>query len=464
MKKKYICMVIMSSLLIGSVSLAFAGTNTNLAASATESKNISLATTISGTAVKTSGTAIVTTGAAVTTSNTAITTSQAAITTSDSAVQGVATPQKTETKKLSLADAIKIMKTTGARAETAELNKKADMALGKGYAEDVSTINRKQKQLDTLELKSQYPSFPVWISAGEIAYNAQVAGVTSNNKKISELRMTFANENIENNYTADMLQIEQDTINLYYTVLLAQDNYKIAQDNLSTQQKTLKNTEAKKRVGLLSKKDVLLAQSAVTEAESEVRTAENNLKTAKMSFNFLLGYNVLQDVTFTDTLQESALEPTDVETAVKKALASRNEIKGADFAIKVYELLLKDVADYPKSSSAYLNAQINLLEAQKTARDARSQIEIDLRNKYNTVQEKKAAVVAAKNLKSYADEGARLMGITTEEGLSTIEDLLKTQVSQYKANLNLAKANKEYILALKAYEDAQGTGTMRLPL
>lgn len=454
MKKKYICMVIAASLMISSASLVFAGTNAALKTSTTSA------------AVSTTGTAITTTGTAVTTSNTAITTSGTAITTSDTAIQGVVTPQKTETKKLSLVEAIKIMKTIGSSAETAELHKESDIAVGNGYSEKVSTIKKTEDKLDYLD---SIPSgmLPPGIDPTEMAYEAQLAGVTSNNKKIMQIRRNFARENTENNYQAELNQIESDTISIYYKVLLAQDNCRIANENLVTQEKTLKNVEAKKAVGLLSKKDVLQAKASVANAESSVRSAETQLRYAKMSFNYLLGYNVQQDVVFTDTLDTIAAASatvTPADTAVQNALNNRIELKGANFAVKVYEILLKDVNAYPKNSSTYLTAKTNLLESQKTAKDAYSKIEIDIRNKYDLVQDKKAAVDAAKELLTYATEGERLMQLTNEEGISTVEELLATQVSVYKAKLNLANANSEYALALKSYEFAQGVGTTRISL
>lgn len=461
-------MVLAAGLMISSVSLVFAGTNAALAANTSvEAKSTSSAIITSGAAVNTSGTAITTTSTAVTTSNTAITTSGTAITTSDTAIQGIATPQKTETKKLSLAEAIKIMKTTGASAETAELHRQSDIAVGNGYSETVSKIKKTEDNLDAL---SQAPD--AWVEAKygksvvEMAYEAQVAGATSNNKKIMQIRRDFARQNTENNYRAELNQIESDTISIYYKVLLAQDNLKIAKENLVSQQKTLKNVEAKKAVGLLSKKDVLQAKSSVSNAESSVRSAETQMKYAKMSFNYLLGYNVQQDVVFTDTLETitAATATTSADTAVQNALNNRIELKGANFAIKVYEILLDDVKAYPKNSSTYLNAKINLAESGKTAKDAYSKIEIDIRNKYDLVQDKKAAVDAAKELLTYATEGERLMQLTNEEGISTVEELLSTQVSVYKAKLNLANANSEYALALKSYEFAQGVGTTRIPL
>lgn len=461
MKKKYICVVLTASLIMSSVVFAFAGTSKG---SIDDTLGVKTKTSA---AVTTSKAAITTTDAAVTTSEAAIMTTDSAITTSDTAIEGVEIPQKTKAKKLSLAEAIKIMKTTGASAETAKLHKESDIAVGNGYSEKVSKIKKTQDGLDALSkvpdelVKKIYNKNVV-----EMAYEAQVAGVSSNNKNIMRLRRNFARENTENNYQAELNQIEADTISIYYKVLLAQDNFKISKDNLAAQHKTLKNVEAKKRVGLLSKKDVLQAKSSVTEAESAVRSAETQMKYAKMSFNYLLGYNVQQEVTFTDKLESvvTAEKITLVDDGVKKALKNRIELKGANLAVEVYDILLKDVSAYPKNSSTYLSAKTNLAESKKTEKDAYSKIEIDIRNKNDLVQDKKAAVQAAKELLTYATEGERLMQLTNEEGISTVEELLATQVSLYKAKLNLANANSEYASALKSYEFAQGVGTTRIPM
>jgi Outer membrane protein len=400
------------------------------------------------------------------------TTSGSALTTttgSSVTTTGEAVTVKEPVKKLSLNEAIKIMTTTGARAETANLNKQSDLAVAKGYSEKVSDIKKALNDIDFLE------SLPTAIqqsiltqkgvsSIAELSYDAQVEGATQSNKKIMALRRDFAKSNTENNYQADLNQIRQDTISIYNMVLLAEDNYKIAKDNLAAQQKNLKDIDAKKAVGLLSKKDVLQAQSALTDAEKEVRSAETKMEYAQMSFNYLLGYPVLQEVEFTDKLTETTSEAIDVEKAVKNALENRNEIKGADFATQIYKMLLDDVKAYPKSSSTYLNALIKYNTAEKTAKDARTQIEIDIRNRASDVADKKAALGAAKSLQSYAQEGMRLIKLTNEEGLSTVEDLLATQVSLYKANLNVANATSEYNLALEQFKDAQGVGTMRIPL
>lgn len=480
MKKKYICIMLVASLIMSSSTLVFAESSSTSAKTENTTKS---AITEEEKVDKTEAKA--TTEAAINTTDAAVTTTSEAIETTPAAVNGVELPQKTEAKKLSLTEAIKIMKTTGSSAETAKLHKESDVAVGNGYSEKVSKIKKTEDDLDFADQKISAASQqlvsqgvnPILVpsiinaslgatSAVQLAYEAQQAGVTSNNKKIMRLRRDFARENTENNYQAELNKIEADTISIYYKVLLAQDNFKIAKENLATQKKTLKNVETKKEVGVLSKKDVLQAKSSVADAEKEVRSAETQLKFAKMSFNYLLGYNVQQEVIFTDTLESFAEETkiTPVDKAVDSAFENRIELKAANLGVEVYDILLKDVSAYPKNSSTYLNAKINLAESQKTLKDAYSKMEIDIRNKYDLVQDKKAAVEAAKELLNYATEGERLMQLTNDEGLSTVEELLSTQVSLYKAKLNLANANSEYALALKSYEFAQGIGTTRVPM
>lgn len=372
-----------------------------------------------------------------------------------------------EPVKLSLQEAVIIMKTEGNRAETAELNRKSDRAVAYGYSEKASTIKKTLEGLDQLDsLPDQALAYLGYTRSQvlDLSYEAQVAGATQNNKKILTLRRSFALENQESNYQADLNKIEQDTIKMYYNVLLAEDNYQISKDNLAVQQKISKTISAKKSVGLLSKKDVLQAQSAVMEAEKEVRASKTKMEYAHMSFNYLLGFEVMQPVEFTDKLNETTSAGILVDTAIANAQKNRNEIRGANFAKDIYQILFNDVKGYPKSSSTYLTAQINLLTAEKTAKDAWMQMEIDMRNRAAEVEDKRGALSAAKALRSYAEEGVRLVTLTNEEGLSTVEELLGAQVNLYKAKLNVAKATADYNISWNEWRDAQGVGTMRIPL
>lgn len=116
-----------------------------------------------------------------------------------------------------------------------------------------------------------------------------------------------------------------------------------------------------------------------------------------------------------------------------------------------------------RNSSTRMTADINYKTAQKTANDARVQIEIDVRNKAAVVSDKKAELVAAAALQEYASEGLRLVELTYEEGLSTPDELLEMQVKSISIKFKCANAAAAYNLAVIEYNDAQGIGTMRIP-
>ena len=368
---------------------------------------------------------------------------------------------------LSIKDAVKVMQTTGTRAETAELNKKSDTALAKGYGENVRKISKVLEGLDQIDKFSGYLIATGKTTMAEIfdkSVEAQDAGATSTNKKILQLRRDFADGQIDNNYQAEMNKIEYDTLKVYYGVLLAQDNLKTEQNNLKAQQDILKNTKAQYEVGMLAKKDVLSAQSAITAAESGVRTAETKLEYAKMSFNFLLGYPVLQEINFTDKLEVVSASAVDLDVSVKNALAKRNEIKGTKFAVEVHKILMDNTKAYSEFSSVYMEEEIALKAAEKTAKDAPVQIEIDLRNKAAGLEDKMAALQAAKAMKTYAEEGYRLISISYDAGMTTLAELQQAQTNVYKAGLGVSAAINDYDLAYYEFRYAQDVGTERLPL
>ena len=447
--KKKICLTAVVLLLAGS-SMAYAGNISAVSTNGTDNATGSSITTESS----------ITTGSAITTGS-SITTGSA-ITTGSSITTGsaVVTPAVIN---LSLKDAVKIMQTTGIRAETAELNKKTDIALATGYGETVRSIS---KVLDGLDLLDKYASLG-YVSSSVLfdkSDEAQDAGATTVNKKVSQLRRDFAKGQIDNNYKAEMNQIEYSTLQVYYGVLLAGDNLKTEQDNLKTQEDILKNTKAQYLAGMLAKKDVLSAQSSVTSAQSSVQAAETKLEYAKMSFNYLLGYVVLQEVNFTDKLDVITTPAIEVDASIKNALMNRNEIKGVNFAVEAHKILLDSLGAYPRGSAIYMKEQIALLSAQKLAKDVPVQIEIDIRNKAAGLDDKKAALEAAKAMQTYAQEGYRLVKISYDAGMCTLAELQQAQLNVYKTGLAVSSATSDYDLAYYEFEYAQDVGTDRLSL
>lgn len=363
-----------------------------------------------------------------------------------------------DAQKLSLEQAVEIMQTKGSRAETADLNKKSDEAVAKGYAENAESIRDLLEKLDKMRNDPESSSI-------QISLTAEQAGATDVNQKIVKLRRDFAKTQLDANYKAELNQIESETINLYYGVLQAAENLRIAEENLTNQKTILANTQKKYKLGTVAKIDTLTAETAVLTAENEVASAETMLNTAKMNFNMLLGYDLMQKVALTDTLKMVEAPKMTLTEAVESAVNQRNEIKGVKFATEIQEILLKSLKyRYPENSSTYLNQQTAFLQAQKTAEDAPMQIEMDIRIKYMELADKKQAVDVAKATLANAKEGYRLATITYNAGMNTVTDVQEAQIRAFRAGQGLAKAISDYDLAVYEFKHAVGVGTVRLPL
>lgn len=370
------------------------------------------------------------------------------------AVERLIVPDMTfggDTITLSLDEAVKIMQTTGSSAETATINKTSDEAVAKGYTESADSLS------DMLA---------AYAGAG-IAYSslAESQGVTELNEKLTKLRRDFANNQLDANYQAEMNKLEATTIETYYGVLQAEENLRVAKESLANQQKIYDNTMKKYKLGTVAKIDTLTAESDLLSAKNQVASAETVVNSAKMNLNMLLGYDLMQQVTLTDTLKMVAAPEGTLTEFIEGALDNRNEIKGAAFAAEIQEMLLNNLKyRYPTNSSTYLKQLVAFDQAQKQADDAPLQIEMDIRTKYMNLADNERAVTAAQTTLANAKEGYRLATITYDAGMNTLTDVQTAQIRSFQAGQGVAKAITDYDLAVYAFNHAISVGTMRLPL
>lgn len=354
--------------------------------------------------------------------------------------------------KLSLVDAIKIMKTTGSSAEAAAINKTSDEAVAKGYSESAESLS------DMLAAYSGTSSITV-----SSALEAQ--GVTELNEKLTKLRRDFAKGQIDANYQAEINQIEATTIKTYYGVLQAEENLRVAKESLANQQKIYNNTMKKYKLGTVAKIDTLTAESDLLKAKNQVASAETAANSAKMNLNLLLGYALMQKVTLTDTLEKIEAPVGTLTEFIESALDNRNEIKGSAFAADIQELLLSNLKyRYPTNSSTYLKQLVAYDKAKKQADDAPTQIEMDIRVKYMDLADKERAVQSAEGTLANAKEGYRLATITYDAGMNTLTDVQAAQIRSFQAGQALAAAITNYDLAVYEFNHAISVGITRLPL
>ena len=105
------------------------------------------------------------------------------------------------------------------------MSRRSDEAIAAGYQDTASNISDSLDMMKFLPLEQQY--------------QLQQSGVTKYNLELAQLQRDFVRENIDNNYEADMNQIEQSTIQLYYGLLQAEKNAKVCEETLASERRTL---------------------------------------------------------------------------------------------------------------------------------------------------------------------------------------------------------------------------------
>jgi outer membrane protein TolC len=377
-----------------------------------------------------------TTVAAASTTTSAVETNNAtssAIISTDSAVRTIA-PDMTfigTPIKLSLQDANKKILNDSPGKIVADYNKKNTIAISQGYLENVQSINDGTSPL----------------------------GTGKNTREIQRALRDYAGKQAEPNYQAELNKLKVDTLTNYYQLKQLEELERIAKETLDLKAKLLSNTQLKFKLGTVSNNDVLQAESAVNQAKDDLSIAQNKLSSKKMAFNTFMGYDLMQNVTLTDSLKQVALPTKTLESSIKDALVNRNEIKAAEFGLQYAKLNFEVYKDYPKSSSSYLKKQIAIVEAEKTLHDTNDGMEMDVRIKYMDMQQKYAAIQTGLKTVENAKEGLRLTQLQYDAGMATLTNVNEAQITYNQSEVSLSSNMLDYNLAVEAYNYAGGVGT-----
>lgn len=334
---------------------------------------------------------------------------------------------------LNLQDVVDLMLTTGSAIELAEINKKSDYAISKGYAESLTTLN--------------------------------LIASASIEAKVTKLTRDFARDNLENNYQAELNAIQKAAVELYYATLSAQEYYKVAQEDLAAKKLTLSNVQKKYNLGAASRIDLMTAQNSVTEAESALTDALAGYSSARMNFNIQMGYPLMQAVVFSEELKVCDVPDVNLNESIASALELRNEIKGADFAFAVQDALFTN-SKYTTNvaSSTYKKGEVSYLMAKRQADQIRPLMQMDVIIKYMGLIQKKVAATAAESTVALAKEAYRIAQLTYNAGMSTFADLQDSEVRYNQAKLARISAITDLATAVYDFDYATSEGTTRVAL
>lgn len=348
--------------------------------------------------------------------------------------------------KLSLEDVYKKILSDSPGAQMAELNKQSAYGVSLGYGESVQNMNKIEDYIDSMDSSTKSVSPVYW------TYD-------SSNKAMLKANRDYAASQGPRNFEAEQNRLKTAALKNYYTFKELENQEKIAEENLNLKETLLANTQLKYTLGTVSKNDVLKAEIAVNEAQNQLTAAGNSLQTMKMVFNQFMGYDLIQNVILTDSIQEVDFPSKSLEASISDALANRNEVHAAAYNLNMAYLDFNNYKAYPKNSSKYIKAKMAVLTAETNSKNTPLNVEIDVRNKYMTMDQNYMSIQTVKKSVANAKETVRLAQLQYDAGMATLADVEEAQLTYYNTQIAYSRVLLGYNLAVEEYHLSSRVGT-----
>jgi outer membrane protein TolC len=260
-------------------------------------------------------------------------------------------------------------------------------------------------------------------------------------------------------------RIKQDNINslrldVYKTamnILLAQKELDTENQKLAIAQEGYEAAKKSYELNLITENDLQTAKYNVDNKKFSVSEARERLVSASFNMRKLLNMPLSDaPIKLEDELVMAKPERVDINKAVQSAIEHDTTVYSKSGTLKIKQAALELTGEYFKEGEKkYDQCKIDADTAAIDVEDARANLEVEVRNKYNdllNLQDKielaeKYAVLLEKKLKISQvkyDNGV----ISKEEYLAEKEKYLDAEYQKYAAihDYNIAKAEFEYLI------------------
>ena len=201
------------------------------------------------------------------------------------------------------------------------------------------------------------------------------------------LRRTFAQSQAGQNDQARRNQLAEEAASLGLTYLQCRDLVALREESAAfyaalTEAVSAQAETADAGRAAQIQADLQTAQEALAAAELALEEAQADLQAARDDLNTALGNPYGTAIEVTDVLELETLPALTGDEAAAQALASRNEIKGATYAVDREQQTLTQLRySYAPNSPQVMEQQAVLQEAQAAGAQAASQVEADVRDR-----------------------------------------------------------------------------------
>ena len=277
------------------------------------------------------------------------------------------------------------------------------------------------------------------------------------------------------------ITMKQTVSNAYYTLLAAIDSQQVCEKSVAALQDHLKNVQAQYDVGVVAKvQDLIKAENRHSIAEARLNNMMGIDQDTKLNPVEELEYTAYKEVLpncinyamlHRLDLQQSRLQVKAAEAALNGAKAgwmpsvsgslsnswSDNRwpgTEGSNWGVGVG--LDMNVFDSGVTKSKVAAAKANLMTAKESYRQDTDNVELDVRNCYNTLREAEKRISTTQVAVAKAEEDYHIAQVRYEAGVGTNTDVLDAQVALHQARNNFNTSLYDYNLAKVALDTAMG--------
>ena len=290
------------------------------------------------------------------------------------------------------------------------------------------------------------------------------------------------------------ITMKQTVSNAYYTLLAAIDAQQVCEQSVVALQDHLKNVQAQYDVGVVAKVDLLRSEVELTSAQQDLIKAENRHSIAEARLNNMIGID--QDTKLKPVEELGYKEYKEVlPNCINYAMLHRLDLQQSRLQVKAAEAALNgakagwlpsvtgvasnswhdghwpgndnsswstgfrvdmNVFDSGITKSNVAKAKANLMTAKESYRQDTDNVELDVRNCYNTLREAEKRISTTQVAVSKAEEDYHIAQVRYEAGVGTNTDVLDAQVALHQARNNFNTSLYDYNLAKVALDTAMG--------
>jgi len=288
----------------------------------------------------------------------------------------------------------------------------------------------------------------------------------------------------------------------YYVVLLAAEQTEIAQRSLEQAEKNVEQISARVRNGVTPEFDKLRAEVTVANRQAFLTRARNAEVVASMSLKRLLGIDLDRAVTLTDSLEFSAYDELQ-EDVVSHALESRRDLSAvrkeaaaaghrrrlesrSTWPVLAFDAnlswqgqtsadFLPDERESAQSAALGLTLSWPIFDGRRThsrtqqadaalrsLRFREQQLEdivrLEVRSNWNDVRSISEEIVGSRQAVDVAGEAYSIAQVRYDRGMSTLVELLDSELALIQAALTLSETLYRYNVALAELEYSIGKG------